>query len=419
MGNLFLNDYNEEENLSMIIRLSKSCYYPGETLSGKIILQMKTNKISSTFNFPKSIISITQFQQYQFYLDNILLTEKDQKTLISKFYNFKKYKSRQILTPLTLPFSIQIPLDTAPTFIHEDSNFIKHILRIEFPQIKCKKSIGIIIQNRQIILKDNCLYKTSTEKFRDIHKSAIFRKNSQIAFLFRTEKNSYSYNEMIPFEIIMNCYESQLAIERLRVTLTRNIYFRANDKIDSKIILMKNYELPKKINKQIFKMSSHFLFPLVSDYFSVNPMNIYNNYNQIVINDFDKSFIGVNLFPTCLSSLFICSYSLNVEIIFKSFFIKNERLSIPIELYTPLKIDDIKNNIKSINNEIKKDELVFDEETRHDEGSLNDMLNNDNEINNINIDTGNFDSGNFDFEIINKEDFYKILTEEKNSKLIN
>ncbi len=259
-----------------------------------------------------------------------------------------------------------------------------------------------------------CLFKTSIEKFKDIQKSIIFRKKSKIAFLFRTEKNSYAYNEIIPFEIIMNCTESELVIDYLRVTLTRNIYFGANDRIDSRIILIKKYTLPQNTNKKTFKMSSHFLFPLLSDYFSVNPMNIYNYYNKKIINDFDKNFIDVNLFPTCFSSLFICCYFLNVEIVFKSLFIKNEKLSIPIELYTPLKINDIEKNFNDIENKAKFKDLVMNEETPQEE-MLNSILNYDNEINNIETDT---DTGNFDFEIINTEDFYKILTDEKESKLI-
>ena len=76
MGNILYSDFNEDECLSITIQLPKSCYYPGEMLSGKIILQVKTNKISPTFNFPQAIISITQYQQYKFYLDNILITQK-------------------------------------------------------------------------------------------------------------------------------------------------------------------------------------------------------------------------------------------------------------------------------------------------------------------------------------------------------
>ena len=416
MGNIFFGDFNEEENLSITISLPKSCYYPGEMLSGKVILQVKTNKISSTFNFTNSIITINQYQQYEFYYDNILLTQKNKKNILTQPYHFKKYKDRSLLIPLSIPFNIYIPIDIAPTLLFEETSFIRHYLSIEFPQIKCKKTIGIIIQNRQNFSKENGLFKKSIVKFNDIQKSMIFHKNSKIAYLFRTEKNSYAYNEIIPYEIIMNCTECEVNIDHLRVTLTRNIHFGANDRIDSKIILLKNYDIPKTNKRKIFKLSGHFLFPVLSDYFSVNPMNIYNNYNKKIINDFDKDFTNVNLFPTCFSSLFICNYFLNFEIIFKSFLIKNEILSIPIELYTPLEIDDIEKNFNDIKNkdDDEKKEMILNEETPRDDDSYNNIINYENGIKNMDII-----NTNYDFEIINMEDFYKILTDEKQNKLIS
>jgi hypothetical protein len=424
MGNILYSDFNEDECLSITIQLPKSCYYPGEMLYGKIILQVKTNKISPTFNFPQAIITITQYQQYKFYLDNILITQKDKKVVLTQPYSFKKYKNRPILIPLSLSFNIQIPTKIDPTLLHEDTNFIKHYLSIDFPQIKCKKSIGLIIQNRQKFCKDNGLLKTTIEKFNDIHKSIFFQKNSKIAFLFKTDKNSYAYNELIPYEIIMNLTESELIIEHLRVSLSRNIYFGDNDKIDSKIILMKKYILHMNNKNKIFKISGHFLFPVISDYFSVNPMNVYNYFNKKVINDFDKNCNDVNLFPTCFSSLFICSYFLNLEIIFKSFFTKNETVSIPIELYTPLKIDDIEKNFNDIKikNKEEKENMLKNEQTPGEDDtntnsncdSYNNIINIENEINNLDY----CDNKN-DFEIINMEDFYRILTDEKQNKLIS
>ena len=410
MGNILFNNYDEDESLSITIQLQKSCYYPGETLSGKIILQVKTNKISPKFNFPNAIITLTQYQQYKFYLDNILLTQTDKKILLFERVRFKKYKDRPLIIPLSLPFSIKIPHSTDPTLFYEEINFIKHYLTVEFPQIKCKKSIGIIIQNRQRLLKENGLLKNTIEKFNDIQKSEILGKNSKIAFLFKTDKNSYAYNEHIPYEIIINCTESDHIIDHLRVTLSRNIYFGANDKVEKSIILMKKYILPISSSNKIFKNSGYFQFPDLSDYFSVNPMSIYINFDKKIINNFEKDFSDVYLFPTCFSSLFICSYFLNLEIIFKSLFIKNEILSIPIELYTPLKIADIEKNINGIKTE--KENLIINEETPegYDLNSINNMMSEY---------TNNIDNKDNDFEIINMEDFYKILTDEKEKQLIS
>ena len=50
MGNYLFGEFNDEENLSITINLPKTCYYPGELLSGKIIIQVKNNKIPPIFN---------------------------------------------------------------------------------------------------------------------------------------------------------------------------------------------------------------------------------------------------------------------------------------------------------------------------------------------------------------------------------
>ena len=125
----------------------------------------------------------------------------------------------------------------------------------------------------------------------------------------------------------------------LRVSLTRKLYFGANDKIDSKMIIFKNYSLNFKNSQNIFKISGHFLFPILSDNFSVNPLNIYNYYNNKLIDDYDKDYKDIKLLPSCFSSLFICCYFLNLEIILNSFFTKDEIISIPIEFYTPTKLE--------------------------------------------------------------------------------
>ena len=85
-------------------------------------------------------------------------------------------------------------------------------------------------------------------------------------------------------------------------------------------------------------------------------------------------------------------------------------MSIPIELYTPLKIADIEKNINGIKTE--KENLIINEETPegYDLNSINNMMSEY---------TNNIDNKDNDFEIINMEDFYKILTDEKEKQLIS
>ena len=351
MGIYFFDNKSKKGNLSLIIDIEKSCYYPGEIIAGKIILQVKNNKIPSVFNFTKAYISITQIQQNQLLSNNMFFSKNIEKKIYIKKYNFKQYKKRPIIVPLSITFSIKTPNDLSPTLLYENNNFIKHFLTIYFPKNKAKKSIGIIIQNVQ-----KFLYKEISLEHSDIHYFINFKKNKIFSYYFNTEKNSYAYNERIPYEIIVNFLRKEFMKLNLRISLTRKIYFSSNDKIDSKLILFKNYCLNFKNDQNIFKISGYFQFPVISDYFSVNPMSIYNYYNNKLIDDYDKDYEDIILLPTCFSSFYICSYFLNLEIISDSFFSKNEIISIPIELFTPLKSEDNEMILGNDNSFFKKEE---------------------------------------------------------------
>ena len=105
MGNSIIkNQEEEDENLSIEININKSCYYPGEKISGNIILQAKTSKVPLIFNFPNTIITLIQHQHYQFYYEDIQIKKEDKKPIFFRRHNFKKYKDRDILVPLKIPF---------------------------------------------------------------------------------------------------------------------------------------------------------------------------------------------------------------------------------------------------------------------------------------------------------------------------
>ena len=394
----------EEESLYIEINLQKSCYYPGEKLSGYIILQAKNSQVPSIFNFPNSIITFNQNQRYQFYHENILINKEEDKSIFFRRFNFKKYKNRDILSPLKILFSIRIPVNTLPTLLHTESNFIRHYLTIKFPKIQKKKSIGIIIQNRQNFTIENKLFKSPAEKFKDSKKSPIFKKSSRIAYLLKTDKNSYSYNELIPYEIVINYSESEVDIKSIRISLTRYVFIHSDQFIDVKILIYKDYNIPSKSSEgnNVFQISGYFSLPPVSEYFSVNPMNIYNFYSNKIIDNIDKTFNSMYLYPTCISNYICCNYCLNLELNFDSTLIKNEGLYLPIELYTPLNLVE----------DIEEDK---EEEEDNEEGE-NNIENEEKNTNKFGINKntiGNENDDNIDFEIINKLDFYKVLSEEK------
>ena len=227
-----------------------------------------------------------------------------------------------------------------------------------------------------------------------------------MAFLLKTDKNSFAYNELIPYEIVINYTESEINIKNIRVSLTRNVFIHSDEFIDVKILTYKDYNMPIKSpdGNNVFQISGYFTLPPISEYFSVNPMNIYNFYSNKIIDNIDKTFNSMYLYPTCVSSYLCCNYCLNLEINFNSTLINNESLFLPIELYTPLKIDDdIEEEKEEQEEEEKEDEEnnIDNEEISRNKYKINKTSN------------GNQINDSIDFEIINKLDFYKVLSEEK------
>ena len=377
MGN-YLYGYIEEEDesLSIEIDLPKSCYYPGEKLIGNIILQAKSNKVPSIFNFSETNIALIQHQKYQCYKESILINNEDSKILFEKTNKFRKYKNRDILSPLKIPFSIRIPLETYPTLIHKNMDFIRHYLKIEFIKIKKQKAVGIIIQNRQRFTADNKLFKSPVEKFKDSLKSSFLQKTSRLAFLLKTDKNSYAYNELIPYEIILNYSELDIPIQNIRMGLARSVHSAYQNFMDVKPIIIQDYNPPEKTEDSngVFQINGYFSFPLISDYFSVNPMNIYNFYNNKIIDNIDKTFKSMYLYPSCETEFLSCEYSLSLEINFNSTLIKNEYLYLPIELYTPLQIID-DNEGEEENEEEEINDVKETEDKKNDKPNINNKQN--------------------------------------------
>lgn len=409
------DEYNNEKNISVNIKLPKSCYYPGETLEGIIILQIKNNKMSPIFDSPKAVIKIIECQQYEIRAEESVISENIKKEIISKTYHFSRYKGADLSIPLKLKFKFDIPENIHPTLIAKNKLiFIKHLLCVEFPYMECKKTNIIIIQNKRIFKKNNGLLKQPVEKFNEIKKGKVFGKKSKIAYLFKTQKNSYAYNELVPYEIIINCSELEVGLKSLEVSIYRSVYcgnskeiinncFSETDKIVSNF-----YDILKNKDK-IHKICGHLIFPNSSEYFSVNPMNIYNYFNEKTLDNVNMSFADIELYPSCFGSKISCGYFLRLKISYNSFVISDELISIPIEFYTPLNIkdeDDNKekeefsyeiNNINENDNDISDEEITFHSDTRNDETPSG----------NEKIDSYN------DYFIIQKSDFYDLLSDEK------
>lgn len=410
-------EYNKEKNISLKIKLPKTCYYPGEKMKGTITLQLMRNNISPILQFPKAILKIEEFQQYQFPLNESFFTEKEKKEIITKTCSFKKFKGRDLTTPLKIRFSLRIPEKINPTIITKNSlTFVKHFFSIEFPEMFCKKTIIIIIKNQQLLKKGSHLFKKPLEKFIDLTIAKPFSKSSKVVCLFRSDKNSYKYNEIIKYEIILNKTELEIEVKSLEISLNRKYGYYDDlqllNEVQFERISSDKYE--HLMNNKIHKICGLLRFP---KNITVNPMSAYEYFNDKDLDDVYMKFPNVRIYPTSYLSLVKCNYFLQLDIVFDSFGVSSEFIILPIEFYTPKNEDEEEQIDKEDDDEDKEKEII---------------INNENNGENLNSDYLNEtpgglastpDSNNFiydqnlmnqelinDYNIIQKEDFYKILT---------
>ena len=210
MGNFFFSNLYEEENIAMSIHLQKSCFYPGETISGTINLQVKNNKISSLFDFTTSIIKIDQYQHCPFSKNNT--TKKE---IYLKNSNKLSFISFDIIFESTVKYNIEI--------LEQFINSLCEISRIElsisedrlFCLQKMVEILGFNVNRNQDEL--DIIYNKISEHFLYIisryHKNEILFIYSmdslrQIVIKILNNNNNFIKNFettlLRPFEIIFN-----------------------------------------------------------------------------------------------------------------------------------------------------------------------------------------------------------------------
>ena len=380
MGNHF-NKHTNLNNVYLSVSLQKNCYFPSEIITANLTLSLKNTEINSQLTLDNPLINITLLEETALQIplnsfDKFSVSYLQNRQIISQSkFEFPELKNKTI--PLNLSICFKIPENIYPTFlIDEGVNFIKHFLKIEIPFFHLTKKILIIIKNKKRYIKDNDLYKEQLCKFRD--KSHLLKKNSKIYYLIKTEKNSYAYNEMIPYKIIINCSDSKLFVKYFRVSLIRKIIYGNYNEVKTEKITFKEYDINEKNNinnsDRIYKFS---------DFLNLkenNPIKIYDYYNNKIL----LKNLKEEIYPTCISNVLTCCYFLFLEIFYYKF-ILNDEIELPIDMYSPGEEEDIKTIKKIEQNEITPDETF---EKTPDEICAE------------------------DFEILDHEEFSKILCDE-------
>ena len=151
--------YNREENISMDVKLNKTCYSPLEIIEGNIILKGKKDKKEAKLSDTIVNIRLYEKQKYKYYksksnyqthnFEIITVKVSESLNINKKTFNFTDFKGKDLNQGIIIPFQFQVPECASPSlYISDDSTtYIKHFLFVEFPSIKALKTNMIIVKN--------------------------------------------------------------------------------------------------------------------------------------------------------------------------------------------------------------------------------------------------------------------------------
>ena len=337
-------NYNFENSISMKIELGKTCYSPGEYLSGGIILKPKESSLLQYLQSPIATLYITEHAYYTYGSNEynprtgrneyVNKTAEEHIPILNIPLDFSTFTNVDLTHSLTLPFTIQIPLRIYPSCFFSSSAYIKHYLSIDFPSIGAKKSVIIVIKNPQYFSTYNHLYQSPAMCYKETtkHKLIFFSQGSFSASL-KLEKNAFAYDEIIPFEIKLDLTKMSLNIKNIKISIHR-IYsknVRYNHAVShsksSTTVARKTLVVPQE-QKIVYLNDS---LVLEKD---KNPKNVYLKLDNDNRKTSDK-FSGISLFPTCKGGLLSVDYILKMELVMDSWWSTNEEFQIPIDLYEP------------------------------------------------------------------------------------
>ena len=177
-NNPYKNKYNEEKEVKLDITLNKVCYLPGEQIIGNLYIQPKSGINETILNDTNVTIKIIQLQYYSYTEgsgeDERTISGSDEKDILIENFDFVNFKGANILSGIKISFSIKIPLNIHASLIF-NGDYVKHYLFVEFPGIKAKRAIMIIIKRFEKFSNENKLLRIPAKAFGDFYKKKKFR----------------------------------------------------------------------------------------------------------------------------------------------------------------------------------------------------------------------------------------------------
>ena len=344
------------------VKTDKACYFPGEYIKCKLILEGKPNLKDEILNEPKVLITILQAEQYRYNWGEGYSYENSNKVIFQKQLFFETFIGANLLAKVEIDFVIQLPSFSHPTCIFNQYDCVKHFLFVEFPSLKLKRVLTIVVKHLPNFTKENKLLKIPCHCIGEKSKKKFFINKGNYTISIKLPKNLFYYDESIPYEIDLDYKELKLVIKGLIISLIRykrqkvvelNLRYHGESKEEQ--ITITNVKLNKSKKECIFKDVINFPKESRIDRFIFPPlvykvMELNGPYEED--KDIEKLF---KICPSCVGGLIFVEYYLKIEICFES--ASNELYAIPLDfcLRPEEKIINPQiNQINSINsNEIK------------------------------------------------------------------
>ena len=319
MGTDFNNNkkYNSENYVSLSINTNKKCFSQGEYINGTLFLKGKPGLIQTQLIDPLAIATLTEIQHYEYEEevsddDRREMDETDEKIIFQLRLDFQNYRGANLINGVQIPFSVQIT-NCYPTCFFDSKAYVRHYLTIEFPSIQAKKTIFIVIKNHPNFTLENLLYKSPAIEIKEIEKHKLMFSKGKFAAILKLDKNIFSYDENINFELEIDCSQLDMKIKSVEINLLRieNKNFKNNPKkvrnSSSKRIASKKINLIKGQPKYLIK--DNIQFPLFADF---NPIQIYKQLDSMPQID-EKVTKKIHLAPSCFGGLLSIEYFLKIE----------------------------------------------------------------------------------------------------------
>ena len=221
MGNS--NEENKYNKLiDFTITLDKLCYFPGENIRGTLSLVGKPGLLETQLADPK-----VKFVVYEMIKDiSFDHSASDIINHSSNFLIFNTFIGSNLLTGLNMPFTYQIPFSFNPTCSVLLDKYIykfKHFFSAEFPSLKVKRTLPIVIKNIQNFTLQNNLLKTPCTFSTKKSKSILFVNKGDFKIKINLPKNVFYYDEDIPYEINLDLRDLNLKVNGLEVSIFRTL----------------------------------------------------------------------------------------------------------------------------------------------------------------------------------------------------